>query len=139
MDTAPGNNPPSGQPQQKKKRRRRRRKRAADSPQPSANGNGKTDWKGLALALQENVKQLEENLARQREKYNSLKSRFKVLADTSLDERAAVKLRVFNHLWGQLINFQAKCPEDKKRIEELVDQTMPALKNAVIRASKPIE
>jgi molecular chaperone GrpE (heat shock protein) len=140
MDKTPGSDPRSGLPLKKKKRRKRKRKKPKSERQPQAqvDGNGKTDWKEVAKASQEQVTSLEQSLASQRKKYQELVTRFKLLEKTGLDERAAVKLRIFQSLWGRLINFQAKCPEDKKKVDTLVDEYMPALKKAVEAASKPL-
>jgi len=138
MDKTPGSDPHSGLLLKKKKRRKRKRKKPRTDRSPSTDGNGKTDWKEVARAAQEQVNSLEQSLASQRKRYRDLVTRFKLVEKTGLDERAAVKLRIFQNLWSRLINFQAKCPEDKKKVDTLVDEYMPALKKAVQDASKPL-
>lgn len=145
MERALGNDPHSGNGDLTKSAKRRKRKKKRDADAQEAGSNGKTDWKAVAVkaqeelsTLKEQVQQLEEGLKHHRAKYTSLRKRYETVSAAAMDEKAATKLRILLSLWGNMVNFQARCREDRKRIDELVDAYMPALKRGVEEASKPL-
>lgn len=139
MEKTPGRDPRSGKKIRKRNRKKpKAKKRREQKLQQGPKPNGKTDWKEMAKASQEQVKSLEQTLASQMKKYRDLVTRFKLVEKAGIDERAAVKLRILQHMWSQMINFQAKCPEDKEKVNKLVAEYGPAMKEAVAEASKPL-
>lgn len=140
METTPGGDPHSGNGVQARRIKNRRRKKRGEAP-----SNGKTDWEAIAVKaqtevkeLQEKVQELEEGLENLQEKYSTLRGRYETVSKAAMDERSATKLKILQSLWGTIVNFQAKCRDDRIRIDALVDAYMPVLKKGVEEASKPL-
>ncbi len=134
METILGNNPHSGNEThvEGRKNGKRRRKKKKEAP-----SNGSTDWKAAALkaqaevtALSEMVEDLKAEVQYNRWRHSEAKAALDALSKAGLGPRAAAKLSALQSLWGQLVNFQSKCEEDKRRVDALVDAYLPVLKQA---------
>jgi len=141
METTHGSDPRSGNGISLKKKKRKTKKKTT----PVAPSNGGTDWKAVALKAQEEanelkvrVRHLEKEADLYKKKCSELKKRFDTAFSGVLGEREAVILKTLTSLWGTLINFQAYCSVDKKRIEELVESTLPVLKQRVEVTTRPL-
>ena len=99
--------------------------------------NGKIDWPDVTKSLEEETENLKQQLSLLQNQYQEQSKRFKALEKVSLDERAAVKVRILNLLHGRLINFQAHCADDKQSIETMLEEVRPVLKAEIALASKP--
>lgn len=128
MGQNPGNDRHSG-PQTKAETGNQRKQRSKE--------NGKTNWKKMAEDLMKETERLQSDLADSRLKYQELRKRFVKVEKASIDERAVVKLRCLNHLYGRLVNFQASCEEDKARVESMVADAQHVMKTQIQKASKP--
>ena len=128
MGQNPGNDRHSG-PQTKAATGNQRKKRSKE--------NGKTNWKKMAEDLMKETEHLRADLDSSRRKYQELRKRFVKVEKASMDERAVVKLRCLNHLYGRLVNFQASCDEDKARVDALVKDAQHVMKDQIQKATRP--
>ena len=135
MAQDPGNNHHSGTEETPKRKKRKKKKK---KPKLHTKGNGKDSGEELLEPLAEENKKLTAELEASRQRYQDLRKRFVRVEKAGMDERAVVKLRCLNHMFGRLINFQATCKEDKARIERLVQDAMHVMKDQVEKASKPV-
>lgn len=91
----------------------------------------------MAEGLLKETERLETELAAIRSRYQDLRKRFVKVEKASLDERAVVKLRCLTHLYGRLVNFQAHCPEDKAKVDELVQDAQHVIRAQLQKAAQP--
>lgn len=133
MDHDPGNSLPFGPEKEqkaqteegtpKKKSRKsngRTKGNGRATGRAKKNGKEELDWLREISGLNEARILLMEERDTAVAKCQKLEMRFKAMKSSGFDERAAVRLRSLMHFFSRLVNYQAHCEADKKKIDKMV-------------------
>jgi hypothetical protein len=146
MDHDPGNSPLFGP----EKEQKQKVQEEEGSPKKSRKSNGKMKGNGRAIGrttkkngkeeldwlreisgLNESRIQLMEEKEAAVAKCQKMEERLKRMKDSGLDERSAVKLRSLMHFFSRMVNYQAHCEADKKKIEKMVSEVQAIMRRDI--------
>lgn len=146
MDHNLGSSPPSGteENQEGAPKKKTKKRNTNGKTKARAKGNGKTTevgdetgWLRQLSGLSEaKIKLMEERdaaLLRCRKLEEELKQRKKLGLD---DARARVKLMSLFSFFSRMVNFQARCDADKRKIDKMVSEVQAVMRSDIERVSK---
>jgi hypothetical protein len=87
---------------------------------------------GLNEARIKLMEERDEAVARRRE----MEKEFRRIKNLGLDERDLAKYRSLSHLFSRIVNFQAHCEKDKRKLDKMVSEVQKVLRTDIERLSE---
>lgn len=102
---------------------------------PKKKGNGSTDWSKIAKDLVSERDDLLDQLGEVQSENARLEIRLAEMEHTGMDARAVVRLKCLQHMYSRLVNFQAECGEDKKKLDRLMKEVQHVMSKQIREVS----